>query len=695
MKAHLHSWPGRAPLGGLTATSLALGLVIAPLAAGVEIQVASSGVDGPGCGGAGSPCASLSYALTLDEVTGPGDTITMAAGTYTPGGSAWVIESGEAGNPLTIRGAGPSTVIDGANVGANAAITVYASHVVIEDLAVTNTSRTPIIVQQTGHILRRLSAGGASGNQTHCLWLQDATSSVLEELTLTDCPRNGLLIDGGGDIEVNGLSVSGAGDHGLRVENANGVTIRGGTLDTNAVSCADCSGISFFRSNDFELAAWQEATPSLVRGHAGAGISVTDCDSGAIHHVALVDNAGGVLVENSAALVMTIEHISVTGSSALAIADSSRSAQLTVTSSVLAFNPGGDLDDAAVAHHHNLRHQNGSGNIALDATETDSDPLFADSAAGDLHLRSQGGRYLPGTGWVTDATTSPAIDRGEPALPFVLEPAPNGGRANAGAFGNTGQASRSFSGPLPDAGGTDLAVASDSALPDLAAPDRAADDSAQQDAALPDTASPDQAGADSAVVDVGAPDGFAADHSAGLDGGARDTLAADATASRDTGSLPDRAALTDAAATDLNGGADTVSADVAAALVARAGPDQLVTAPVEIVLDGSASTAPAGAQYQWTRVDGPAGASAAPIGTSERIAVQIDAPGFWVFQLTVSADGFSDSDQLTIEAGGGEAVVSGCGCGSADGAASRKAGPLALVLCGALFLLGRRRRARQ
>lgn len=77
----------------------------------------------------------------------------------------------------------------------------------------------------------------------------------------------------------------------------------------------------------------------------------------------------------------------------------------------------------------------GQGNFA-------ADPLFANAAAGDYHLRSAAGRWSAG-GWVVDAATSPAIDVGDPASPHGLEPEPNGGRINLGAFGNTPEASRS------------------------------------------------------------------------------------------------------------------------------------------------------------------------------------------------------------------------------------------------------------
>jgi hypothetical protein len=72
------------------------------------------------------------------------------------------------------------------------------------------------------------------------------------------------------------------------------------------------------------------------------------------------------------------------------------------------------------------------------------DPVFANMGRGDFHLKTQTsqGRYEPGVGWVLDAVTSPLIDAGDPSATFTNEPAPNGGRANIGKYGNTGQASK-------------------------------------------------------------------------------------------------------------------------------------------------------------------------------------------------------------------------------------------------------------
>jgi len=73
----------------------------------------------------------------------------------------------------------------------------------------------------------------------------------------------------------------------------------------------------------------------------------------------------------------------------------------------------------------------GEGNI-------DADPLFADPAIGDYHLKSQAGRWDPGSaGWVQDNVTGPCIDAGNPNSDWTAEPWPHGERINMGAYGGT------------------------------------------------------------------------------------------------------------------------------------------------------------------------------------------------------------------------------------------------------------------
>ncbi|MBN1505338.1 MAG: hypothetical protein JW955_00750 [Sedimentisphaerales bacterium] len=82
----------------------------------------------------------------------------------------------------------------------------------------------------------------------------------------------------------------------------------------------------------------------------------------------------------------------------------------------------------------------GTGNI-------DADPLFADPADSDCHLKSQVGRWEAASQtWVIDDVTSPCIDAGDPNSPVGDEPEPNGGRINMGAYGGTAEASKSCPG---------------------------------------------------------------------------------------------------------------------------------------------------------------------------------------------------------------------------------------------------------
>jgi hypothetical protein len=85
----------------------------------------------------------------------------------------------------------------------------------------------------------------------------------------------------------------------------------------------------------------------------------------------------------------------------------------------------------------------GQGNIG-------TDPCFADPNNGDYHLKSQAGRWDPNSqSWVQDNVTSLCIDAGDPMSPIGLEPFPNGGIINMGAYGGTREASKSYFGKPP------------------------------------------------------------------------------------------------------------------------------------------------------------------------------------------------------------------------------------------------------
>ena len=88
----------------------------------------------------------------------------------------------------------------------------------------------------------------------------------------------------------------------------------------------------------------------------------------------------------------------------------------------------------------------------------DVDPCCSDPCNGDYHLKSQAGRWTSASSvepdanegrWTKDNVTSPCIDAGDPTSPIGLEPFPNGGRVNMGAYGGTTEASKSYFGKPP------------------------------------------------------------------------------------------------------------------------------------------------------------------------------------------------------------------------------------------------------
>jgi len=117
-----------------------------------------------------------------------------------------------------------------------------------------------------------------------------------------------------------------------------------------------------------------------------------------------------------------------------------------------------DNDAVATATYSNIQSgRPGQGNI-------ETDPCFAEPAYwdpngtpadtnddfwvnGDYHLKSQAGRWEASSqGWVKDDSTSLCIDAGNPLDPVGLEPFPNGGIINMGAYGGTTESSKSFLG---------------------------------------------------------------------------------------------------------------------------------------------------------------------------------------------------------------------------------------------------------
>jgi parallel beta-helix repeat protein len=133
--------------------------------------------------------------------------------------------------------------------------------------------------------------------------------------------------------------------------------------------------------------------------------------------------------------VPTITNCTITGNIKSGIQDS----MPTVTNSIVYFNGTAQIVNIIGTVTYSDVHGSfqGAGNI-------DADPLFADPANGDYHLKSQAGRWHPGSEtWISDDLTSDCIDAGDPASAIGLEPNANGAVINMGAYGGTNQASKS------------------------------------------------------------------------------------------------------------------------------------------------------------------------------------------------------------------------------------------------------------
>ncbi len=93
-----------------------------------------------------------------------------------------------------------------------------------------------------------------------------------------------------------------------------------------------------------------------------------------------------------------------------------------------------------------------------DDNATPDDPNDDVFIVGDYHLKSQAGHWDEiSESWILDDVTSPCIDTGDPDLPIMYEPFPNGGRINMGAYGGTLEASKSYFGEPP----CDIIIAGD------------------------------------------------------------------------------------------------------------------------------------------------------------------------------------------------------------------------------------------
>jgi CubicO group peptidase (beta-lactamase class C family) len=207
-----------------------------------------------------------------------------------------------------------------------------------------------------------------------------------------------------------------------------GVTVMGGSVGIRIVdSSAEIMDCHVVANEGAGIELVDEAQPSIhhcvVADNGGAGIAMPPKTAGRkllhsspnIVNCTIVENGHEAILNGRPIIANSILYYNVTNSDAAQI------------SSELASVTYSDVQGGFT----------GEGNI-------DTDPLFADPDDGDYHLKSQAGRWNPSSqSWIIDDVTSPCIDAGDQSTPVGLEPSPNNGIINIGAYGGTSEASKS------------------------------------------------------------------------------------------------------------------------------------------------------------------------------------------------------------------------------------------------------------
>lgn len=275
----------------------------------------------------------------------------------------------------------------------------------------------------------------------------------------------------GGNVQILDNDIEGniaEGDHGgaLYIFSPNAL-IQGNRITGNEVGrnlgYGWGGGIIIFNPGAFATIRFNEISNNFSGGR-GSGIFIDDGADALVEHCLIYGNetnpdsgAGAVYVDigqDNKPSTVTLRHCTVYGNltpeptlggNGLFV---EQFCSAIVENCIFWGNDGYSIfGDVAVTYSTTEEAHPGTGNLT-------GDPLFANAAAGDFHVRSRNGRWNPAaSAWVLDAVDSPCIDAANPASPFDLEPAGNGGRANQGRYGNTAQASRTVNPDNPTGSG--------------------------------------------------------------------------------------------------------------------------------------------------------------------------------------------------------------------------------------------------
>jgi hypothetical protein len=279
--------------------------------------------------------------------------------------------------------------------------------------------------------------------------ISGAIYSCLGEITLGDCGLNsnkssGIYIDRG-SLKMTNCLISHNNYYGIKCSDSNEVIIKNCHIVEN-----QGTGVFFYEDNDILI------DQCLIAANRGRGIYTRNVNSISINNCTITDNSTGYYGTGfyHDSINCSIRNCIVWGNKPIQIklyASSIDNTLCTISYS----NTQGAVEAVSIVGNFSLNWS--EGNINLDPDFVMPGYIYDNNTRwnniddfwilGDYHLKSHAGRWDPNNQtWVQEDVTSPCIDAGDPASPIGLEPFPNGGIVNMGAYGGTAEASKSYFG---------------------------------------------------------------------------------------------------------------------------------------------------------------------------------------------------------------------------------------------------------